>query len=202
MFKIKYFLGIRWLMLPVALLSALAVAGLVQAQVGPTRRGTARFEQWVSQEVNHQLVMLPWYSVFDNLQYKVKGSEVTLQGQVVQPTTKSDAEKRVKAIEGVTRVINNIEVLPLSPNDDQIRRAEYRALFGDPVLEKYSMGSVQPVHIVVRNGHVTLEGSVLNEGHKSLAGVRANGVPGVFSVTNNLRIENSKTQAEEGRVKS
>jgi hyperosmotically inducible periplasmic protein len=192
----KCILASRWLLLAVALLALTA-----QAQVGPGPRGTARFDQWVSQEVNHQLVMLPWYSVFDNLQYKVNGSEVTLLGQVVQPTTKSEAEKRVKGIEGVTKVINNVEVLPLSPDDDRIRRAEYRAIFSEPALEKYSLGSVQPVHIVVKGGHVTLEGSVLNEGDKNLIGIRANGVPGTFSVTNNLRIENSKTQTEESSAK-
>lgn len=197
----KHRFGKQWLLLPAVLLSALTVVGPAQAQVGPAPRGTAQFEQWVRQEVNHELVMLPWYSVWDNLQYTVKGSEVTLQGQVLEDTTKSEAEKRVKGIEGVTKVIDNIEVLPPSPNDDRIRRAVYRAIFGDPVLQMYSFGSVQPVHIVVKGGHVTLEGSVLNQGHKNLAGIRANGVSGIFSVTNNLRIENSKSQSEADKRK-
>jgi hyperosmotically inducible protein len=162
----------------------------------PAPRGSALSQQRIAQEVNHELVMLPWYSVYDNLQYKVNGSEVTLQGQVLTDRTKEDAEKRVKGIEGVTKVNNNIELLPASPNDDRIRRAEYRAIFGDPALEMYSFGSVQPVHIIVKNGHVTLEGNVLNEGHKNLITARANAVPGVFSVTNNLKIENSKTESE------
>jgi hyperosmotically inducible protein len=183
--------------LPAVMLLILMSLGAAQAQQGPVPRGNARFQDWVTQEVRHQLVMLPWYSVWDNLQFKVNGSEVTLLGQVVQDRTKQDAESHVKGIEGVTKVINNIEILPASPNDDRIRRAEYRAIFGDPVLEMYSFGSVQPLHIVVKNGHVTLEGAVLNEGHKNLAGIRANGVPGVFSVTNNLRIENSKTETEK-----
>ena len=105
----------------------------------------------------------------------------------------------MQGLAGLTNVTNNLEVLPASPNDDRIRRAEYRAIFSDPALEMYSFGSVQPVHIVVKGGHVTLEGSVLNQGHKNLVGVRANSVSGVFSVTNNLRIENSKTQAEKGK---
>jgi hyperosmotically inducible protein len=197
----KHRFGKQSLLLPAVLLSALTVVGPAQAQVGPAPRGTAQFEQWVRQEVNHELVMLPWYSVWDNLQYTVKGSEVTLQGQVLEDTTKSEAEKRVKGIEGVTKVIDNIEVLPPSPNDDRIRRAVYRAIFGDPVLQMYSFGSVQPVHIVVKGGHVTLEGSVLNQGHKNLAGIRANGVSGIFSVTNNLRIENSKSQSEADKRK-
>jgi osmotically-inducible protein OsmY len=174
---------------PAILLLVLAGAGFAQAPP----RGTEHFEQWVSQEVNHQLVMLPWYSVFDNLQYKVNGSEVTLQGQVLSDRTQKDAASRVKGIEGVTKVTNNIELLPASPNDDRIRHAEYRAIFSDSSLQKYSFGAVQPVHIVVKNGHVTLEGVVLNQGDKNLAGIRANGVPGVFSVTNNLHIENSET---------
>jgi hyperosmotically inducible protein len=167
----------------------LAGTGFAQAP----SRGTERYEAWLSEEVRHQLVLLPWYSVFDNLQYQVKGSEVILQGQAILDITKKEAESRVKGIEGVTKVTNDIELLPASPNDERIRRAEYRAIFGDPVLQKYSFGTVQPVHIVVKNGHVTLVGTVLNEGDKQLAGVRAKGVPGVFSVTNNLRIENSHT---------
>lgn len=155
-------------------------------------------DQMVSQEVRHQLLLLPWYSVFNNLTYKVDSGVVTLQGQVVQDRTKEDAEKYVKSIEGVTKVVNNIEILPASPDDDRIRRAEYRAIFGEPALEKYSFGSVQPLHIVVKGGHVTLEGAVLNEGDKNLANIRANGVPGVFSVTNNLRVENSKNLDGQG----
>jgi hyperosmotically inducible periplasmic protein len=184
----------RFLLLPAVLLVTLSAVSFAQPQLAPAPRGTARFDQWLSQEVNHQLLMLPWYSVYDNIQYKIKGGTVTLQGQVVQDTTKSEAEKRVRGIEGVTKVNNNIEILPASPNDDRIRRAEYQAIFGDPALQVYSLGSVQPVHIIVKGGHVTLEGSVLNQGHKNLVGIRANGVSGVFSVTNNLRIENSKTQ--------
>jgi hyperosmotically inducible protein len=177
------------LLFPALLLLMLAGTGFAQAPP----RGTERYEAWLSEEVRHQLVLLPWYSVFDNLQYQVKGSEVILQGQVILDVTKKEAESRVKGIEGVTKVTNNIELLPASPNDERIRRAEYRAIFGDPVLQKYSFGTVQPVHIVVKNGHVTLVGTVLNEGDKQLAEVRAKGVPGVFSVTNNLRIENSQT---------
>lgn len=185
----------RWLLVPAVLL-----AMTVHAQDRPADRGNARMQENLTREVNHELVMLPWLSVFDNLQYRVNGSEVTLMGQVTQPVTKSNAEKHVKSIEGVTKVHNEIEVLPLSPNDERIRRAVFRAVFSEPGLEKYSMGALAPVHIIVKNGHVTLEGAVLNEGDKNLAGVRANGVSGVFSVTNNLRIENSTTPAE-GRVK-
>jgi len=155
----------------------------------PTSRDTAHYQAWLTNEVRHQLVMLPWYSVFDNLEYKVDGSEVTLLGQVVNPTLKFDAENAVKHIEGVTRVVNDIEILPPSPMDYRIRRAEYRAIFGESALERYAMGAVPPIHIVVKGGHVTLEGVVATQFDKDLANMRANEVPGIFSVTNNLRVE-------------
>ena len=150
------------------------------------------YEDWLSQEVHNQLVLLPFYSVFDNLEYKINDREVTLLGQVTQPTVKTDAEVAVKAIEGVTKVIDNIEVLPVSPMDDQIRRAEFRAIYRDPALQRYVFGPVPPIHIIVKDGHVTLEGVVANQGDKNLVNIRANAVPGVFSVTNNLRIESSE----------
>jgi hyperosmotically inducible protein len=143
----------------------------------------------IPQEVRHELVMLPYYNIFDNLTYRVDGSTVTLFGQVTRPTLKSDAENVVKRIEGVDRVINNIEVLPLSPMDDRIRRAEYRAIYGFGPLQRYAMGAVPSIHIIVNNGHVTLEGVVANKGDFNMANIRANGVPGVFSVTNDLRVE-------------
>jgi hyperosmotically inducible protein len=142
-------------------------------------------------EVRHQLVLLPFYSVFDNLAYKVEGDKVTLYGQVTRPTLKSDAENAVKSIEGVSTVVNNIEVLPLSPMDDQIRRAVYQAIYGDPNFTRYGMSAVPSVHIIVKNGHVTLEGVVDNQADKDLAGLRANTVPNVFSVTNNLVVAGS-----------
>jgi hyperosmotically inducible protein len=149
-------------------------------------------QAWITKEVRHQLVMLPWYSVFDNLEYKVEGNRVTLIGQVTKPVIKSDAERAVKSVEGVEAVDNQIEVLPLSPMDDQIRRAEYRSIYGFGSLELYSLRAVPPIHIIVKNGHVTLEGSVATEADKDTANVRANGVPNVFSVTNNLRVDGGK----------
>jgi hyperosmotically inducible protein len=139
-------------------------------------------------EVRHQLVMLPWYSVFDNLAYKVEGDKVTLYGQVTRPSLKSDAETAVKGVEGVTTVVNNIEVLPLSTMDDQLRRALYRAIYGEAGLSRYAEQAVPSIHIIVKNGNVTLEGAVGNEMDKNLAGLRANQVPNVFSVKNNLVI--------------
>jgi len=141
-------------------------------------------------EVRHQLVMLPYYSVFDDLGYNVNGSVVTLYGSVRQPWLKSDAEHAVKHIAGVTQVIDNIKVLPLSPMDDRIRRAEYNAIFRFSSMYRYAMGANPSIHIIVDNGHVTLTGVVANQGDKNIAYVRANGVPGVFSVTNDLRVAN------------
>ena len=137
-------------------------------------------------EVRHQLVMLPYYSVFDNLTYTVEGDNVTLNGQVTRPTVKSDAESAVKSIEGVGTVINNIEVLPPSPMDDDIRRAVYRAVYGDSGLQRYALQAVPSIHIIVKNGNVVLEGVADTEADKNMANLRARGVSNVFSVKNNL----------------
>ncbi len=146
----------------------------------------------IVKEVHHQLVLLPFYSVFDNLEYQVsQDGTVTLQGQVVTPTLKSDAENVVKKIEGVSRVVNNIEVLPVSPNDDRIRRAVYRAIYGNEVLSQYELRAVPPIHIIVKNGHVTLTGVVARQMDKQIAEMQAKSVPGVFSVDDNLRVENN-----------
>ena len=154
---------------------------------GSTNVPQSRLEK----EVRHELVMLPYYNVFDNLSYRVDGGVVTLMGQVTRPTLKSDAENVVKHIEGVTQVNNQIEVLPLSPNDDQIRRAVYRAIYGDTALStRYGFQAVPAIHVIVKNGNVTLAGVVANEGDKNIAGIRANGVPGVFKVNNELMVEN------------
>ena len=144
----------------------------------------------LSDQVRHELVTLPWYGVFDNLEYQVNGNEVILSGQVVSEhaQTKYDAEKAVKRIEGVTKVVNNIQVLPPLPFDNQIRRAEYRAIFSQSTLGRYSLGAIPQIHIIVNGGHVTLEGTVMNEMDRNIAGITANSVPNVFSVTNNLRI--------------
>ena len=147
-------------------------------------------ETHIAQQVRHQLVMLPYYGVFDDLAFKVSSGTVTLLGAVTRPSLKSDAENVVKRIEGVTQVVNEIKVLPPSPMDDQIRRAVYRAIYGDPALStRYGFRAVPSIHIIVENGHVTLEGVVANEMDKNLCNIRANGVRNVFSVTNNLRVE-------------
>ncbi len=153
------------------------------------RRGSQRGDERIVKEVRHELVMLPYYSVFDDLSYKVEGGTVTLFGAVTRPTLKSDAENVVKKIEGVERVVNNIEVLPVSPNDDTIRRAVYRAIYSQPGLDTYSLRAVPTIHIIVKNGNVTLTGAVANQGDKDRAGIAANGVSGAFSVTNNIQVD-------------
>ena len=157
-----------------------------------TQKGARNSEAWLTKEVHHELVMVPWYSVFDILQYSVKGNEVTLLGQVVQPTVRSDAENAVKHIEGVEKVINQIEVLPNSPMDDQIRRAEYRAVYSQDNLFRYGVGNLQSIHIIVKNGHVTLEGAVDSQQDKDTAALYAKGVSNVFSVENHLAVTGSK----------
>ncbi|HXA75687.1 MAG TPA: BON domain-containing protein [Candidatus Acidoferrales bacterium] len=157
-----------------------------------TTSNSANFEASLTKEVRHQLVMLPFYSVFDNLQYQVEGSKVTLLGQVTRPDLKSDAENAVKHVEGVEVVSNQLEVLPPSPGDDRIRREEFRAIYSFPSLQMYGLRSVPPIHIIVNTGHVTLEGSVASEADKDTAGIRANAIPDVFSVTNNLRVDNGR----------
>jgi hyperosmotically inducible periplasmic protein len=140
----------------------------------------------IQKEVRHELVMLPYLTVFDNLGYKVDGYNVTLVGQVTKPSLKADAEGAVKRIEGVEKVDNQIEVLPLSPMDDRIRQSLYRAIYGYPPLQRYSMPVLKPIRLMVKNGHVTLEGVVDSVADKNIVGLRANGVSGVFSVKNNL----------------
>jgi hyperosmotically inducible protein len=157
-----------------------------------SKRDASQGRAWLEREVHHELVTLPYYSVFDNLAFRVSDDDrVELMGQVSRPTLKSDAERVVKNIEGVQSVVNNIEVLPTSPNDDRIRLAVYRAIYGHDALQSYSLRSVPPIHIIVKNGNVTLEGVVAREMDKNIANIQANSVSGVFSVTNNLRAEES-----------
>jgi hyperosmotically inducible protein len=141
----------------------------------------------LTKEVRHELAMLPYYSVFDNLAYRVDGSKVTLFGQVTKPTLKTDAERAVKRIEGIDRVDNQIEVLPLSPNDERIRWAVLRAIRAK--LPRYEMQVLSGIHIIVKNGNVTLVGVVDNEGDKNLAVITVKTVSGVFDVKDELVVE-------------
>lgn len=162
---------------------------LVVCTFGQANQVSPKAEERIIKEVRHQLLLLPYVSVFDNLAYKVNGYDVTLLGQVTRPVLKSDAGNVVKQIEGVEKVDNQIEVLPTSPMDDQLRRRLYRTIYGFPSLEKYAMPVVKPIRIIVKNGHVSLEGVVDNQADKNTAGIRANSVSGIFSVTNNLQVE-------------
>ena len=151
-------------------------------------RDQASHRIWLLNEVRHQVGMLPYLTVFDNIEYTLEATKVILSGHVVRPSLKDDATRAVKSIEGVTEVKNRIEVLPHSGTDAQIRRAEYQAIYGFADLWKYAMGALPPVHIIVNNGHVALHGVADSEGDKNLIGLRANTVAGVLSVTNSLRI--------------
>lgn len=173
------------LRLPVIFSVLLVVSAALFAQDNPP---SAKSQERITKEVRHELLMLPFFGVFDNIAFKVEGYNVTLLGQVVRPTLKSDAENAVKHIEGVEKVDNQIEVLPLSPVDNGLRRRLFRAIYGYPALEKYAMGVQKPIRIIVKNGHVTLEGVVDNDTDKNLAGMRAQGVSGSFSVDNNLQV--------------
>ena len=172
-----------------AALSAAAPGLSAQESKDRAAQPGARSADRITREVRHELVMLPNYGVFDNLAYRVDGSTVTLVGQVTRPTLKSDAGSVVKQIEGVDRVDNQIQVLPLSSMDDQSRLAVYRAIYGNAGLDRYALQAVPPIHIIVDGGKVTLEGVVSTQADKDLANIRANGVSGIFSVVNNLRIE-------------
>jgi hyperosmotically inducible protein len=172
-----------------AFATALVIAATVAAPVAAARQNN---DIVMLNQVRKKLVTLPFYGVFDNLGYKVEGGTVTLYGQVLRPITRKDAERRVARIEGVERVINQIEVLPLSRFDDSIRIRTFRALNRTGGLFRYFQGANSSIHIIVRNGRVTLEGVVSNRGDSYLANIAANQVPDVFAVTNNLRVEHER----------
>jgi hyperosmotically inducible protein len=171
-----------------SLMSLVVLFALAPFSFGQTESSLNPAEARIAKEVRHELLMLPYFGVFDSIAFQVNGDTVTLLGQVTRPTLKSDAENVVKRIEGVQKVDNKIDVLPPSSMDDQIRLAVFRAIYGFPALQKYDLGVQKPIRIIVKSGHVTLEGVVDNETDKNLAYTRAMGVPNVFSVTNNLRV--------------
>jgi hyperosmotically inducible protein len=172
--------------------SGMALASSLDQTAKVAPNADSRLEQRLAGEVRHELVMIPQYSIFDNLGYRVDGSTVTLTGQVRDAIVKDSAEKRIKHLEGVERVDNQIEILPASFNDDRIRRQVARAVFNDSRLSMYAIQPVPPIHIIVKNGHVNLEGMVRTQTDKDDAFIRANGVPGVFSVENHLQVEQPK----------
>lgn len=169
--------------------SLLVLMQIAVAQDAGRDQPSAKAQERIVREVRHELLMLPYFGVFDYIAYKVDGYNVTLLGEVVRPTLKSDAENVVKRIEGVEKVDNQIDVLPPSPMDDQLRMRLFRAIYGYAALQRYELGAQKPIRIIVKSGRVALEGVVDSEADKNLVGLRANGVSGVFSVTNNLQVE-------------
>jgi len=181
-----------------ALLSALSPLPLpaqtTRAKTPP--KPEEKYSSTLSREIRHQLLVLPFYSVFDSIAFTLDGNKVTLTGQVVRPTLKEHAEAAVKSIEGVDTVVNHIEVLPVSPADDNLRAAIYRALYEDPTLARYAVQAVPPVHIIVKSGNVTLEGSVSSESDRNLAALLTGAVGNVLSVKNNLVVQPKGSAAE------
>jgi len=157
----------------------------------------ARFTERVQKEVIHKILMMPNYDVFDSISFKVEGYNVVLLGYVSQPYLKSDAEHAVKKIEGVEKVDNRIEVLPVSPNDDRLRLQLFQAIYRYGPLQRYALPPIKPIRIIVTRGHVILEGVVDSAMDKNLANIRANQVPGVFSVTNNLIVPQKKSRGSK-----
>lgn len=170
-----------------AILSPLWGASPEAKTSSPDVRGTTRVER----QIRNELVTLPQYGVFDHIEFRVEGSKVVLMGEVNEPTLKTSAEKVAKNVEGITQVDNQLEVLPVSAHDDAVRRAVYDAVYSHPSLQRYQLRSVPPIHIIVKNGAVSLEGVVASDGDKNIANIQANTVPGVFGVKNNLRVEES-----------
>lgn len=175
----------------------LALALTVGAVSAADSAGARRLER----QIRHELVMLPYYGVFDRLVYSVNGGTVTLMGEVTRPTLKSSAENVVKDIEGITKVENKITVLPLSPNDDNLRIALYRAIYGQSALNRYALQAVPSIHIIVDKGNVVLDGVVANEGDRNIANIQANSVSGVFSVQNNLVVEGAENKGTAKKEK-
>ena len=166
-----------------------AILGLSQVQVNAQGFSQRNLEQKVFKEI----IRLPYYGVFDNIAFRVDGDTVTLMGKVVQPMTRKSAERVVERLDGVNNVVNNIQVLPLSNFDDSIRLQTLRTLqTRGGSLYRYFLGANPSVKIIVDGGNITLEGFVANRGDRNLANILANGVSGVFSVTNNLVVENER----------
>jgi hyperosmotically inducible periplasmic protein len=185
-----------WLVVPALLLS-------LQASMIPAQTATAKDEKTtensavtLSRQIHHQILVLPFYSVFDSIHFALEGHKVVLTGQVLRRTLKEHAEGAVKDIEGVDKVVNQIEVLPASPSDDELRRAVYRAVYEDSTLARYAVQNVPPVHIIVKNGAVTLEGYVESVSDKNLAGTRTASAASGAGVKNDLVVRSKETAAQ------
>jgi hyperosmotically inducible periplasmic protein len=187
--RVKQFDGERevWIMMLMRIASVLCGLGLAVIPAAAADE-LSRLER----QIRHELVMLPNYGVFDHLSFRLDQGKVVLSGQVSRPTLKQEAERVVQSVEGIREVENQIEVLPVSGQDDDIRLAVYRAIYGHTALNRYQIQAVPPIHIIVSNGNVTLEGVVANESDKNIANMQARSVPGVFSVNNNLQVEKDR----------
>lgn len=168
---------------------ALLVAGATLLPTQAAVPSAQTTDERLVKSIRKELLTMPFLTIFDNLTYRIDGDTVHLYGQVIRPTLKSQAGNRVARLEGVVHVDNQIEVLPLSPFDDRLRVAVGRAVYGQPALNRYALGANPSIRIIVKNGNVTLEGVVNDTGARNIANIQANGVSGVFSVTNNLRVE-------------
>ncbi len=178
-----------------ALVAAFAITAALALGVPTVANAQAFEQQQMAKKVRKELVTLPYYGIWDNLAYKIEGGTVTLYGQVLRPTTRKDAERRVAKLKGVERVVNNIEVLPLSSFDNRLRVQTYRTLARTGGLDRYLRGVNPSLHIIVNRGQVSLEGVVSNKGDKQLAYIAARGVPGAFAVVNNLRVEGEEAES-------
>jgi hyperosmotically inducible periplasmic protein len=180
-----------------ALLST-PVLSVLAGQNAPSKKPAKADEQVpsLSREIHHQILVLPFYSVFDSISFTMNGHNVILTGQVLRRNLKAQAEAAVKSVEGVEVVVNKIEILPASPSDDDLRNAIYRAIYEDSTLARYAIENVPPVHIIVNNGAVSLEGSIDSLSDKSLAGARAGSVANIASVKNNLVVHPKQSAAE------
>jgi len=182
----------RWKL--AGIFSVVSCVGLVSASIAGTAASQAGKaaakpeESTLAHEIRHQLQVLPYYSVFDYVSFSLEDHKVTLTGYVLRPHLRNDAEHAVGSIEGVSSVANFIQVLPKSSSDDDLRRSVYRAIFEDSVLQRYAVSNVPSIHIIVKEGTVTLEGSVETENDKKLGASRAAGVSGVSTVSNNLTV--------------
>ena len=173
--------------------AALALAGLAGASSGPARLNT---DADIAAKAAHEIRMYSRYTIWDNVRLDVNNGVLAISGQVSQPFKKQDLQRHVQSVPGVTSVANQLEVLPLSPFDDSLRRRVARAVYGDPALSRYAMQSLPPIHIIVKNGHVALEGVVNNEMEKNIAALRASSAGLSFGpVQNNLRVENPKKKS-------
>ena len=172
-----------------------------QTAGGQSAKSEIKSASPLAHEIRHQLAALPFYSVFDSIAFTLDGKKVTLTGQVLRATLKRNAVEAIKSLEGVDTVVDQIEVLPNSASDDELRRGGYRAIFETAELAPYAAQTAPPIHIVVKNGNVALEGTVKSAADKNLAGTRASSVANVVNVKNNLNVHASQAPAETGDVR-